>query len=469
MLASAPRKPQPKTPPPVPPPSPFLTRRALLAGAAGLAAAPLGAVRALGQTRGADTVEVIIIGAGAAGISAARKVAEAGHSYALLEASNRVGGRARTDTQIFGVPFDMGASRIHLPGGKALAEAGRAAGFDVFTVPLPARLYLGGKEANDAEYEDFAATVRRAERAIIAAGDAGRDQAAARVLPDLGAFGPSAHFITGPYTCAKELEEVSTVDFSRAEEREGEMACRQGLGAMVAKLAAPLTVRLETQVRTVDLSGRQISVQTNRGTLTGRVVILAVPPSVIASGLLRITPGLVPRYRTAVERITLGAFDRIAFELPGNPLDLKADERLFFKAATSRSTALAARIGGTDLYGFDVGGALAATLAGGPPEAARAFVRETLTQEFGAQAAAKVGRVSATRWTKEPFALGAFSCALPGAGNLRRAFTEVASGRLLFAGEHAHETLWGTLAGAWQSGERAAAQAVGLLTNPRAG
>ncbi|MEP9349636.1 NAD(P)/FAD-dependent oxidoreductase [Xanthobacter sp. KR7-225] len=450
-------------------PTRSFTRRALLAGAAGLAAAPLGAARALGQTRAAGEAEVIIVGAGAAGIAAARKVAEAGHTYALLEASNRVGGRALTDTQIFGVPFDMGASRIHLPGGKALAEAGRAAGLDVIAVPVPARLYLGGKEASDAQYEDFAATVRRAERAIIAAGDAGRDQPASRVLPDLGAFGPSAHFVTGPFACAKELDAVSTVDFSRAEEREGEMVCRQGVGAMVARLAAPLAVRLGTQVRTVDLSGRQVAVQTSRGTLTGRVVILAVPPSVIASGLVRITPGLVPRYRMAVERITLGAFDRIAFELPGNPLDLRPDERLFFKAASSRSYALAARIGGTDLYGFDVGGALASALADGPVEGARAFVRETLTHEFGAQVAGKLGRVSATRWTREPFALGAFSCALPGAGNLRRAFTEVASGRLLFAGEHAHESLWGTLAGAWQSGERAAAQAVAILTNPRAG
>ncbi|MEP9354910.1 FAD-dependent oxidoreductase [Xanthobacter sp. KR7-65] len=443
-----------------------LTRRALIARGVAIAAAPLAGMtlatsRALGQPQ--NEADVVIIGAGAAGISAARRIAEAGRSYILLEASNHVGGRTVTDTAQFGVPFDLGAPRLNMPAARPMAAYGRAEGLDIYRAPDGGRLYQDGREAGDADYEDFIATVRRGERAIVAAGDAGRDMPAARALPDLGAYGASARFVLGPFACAKELDQISTVDVSRADEREGEDICRQGVGTLVSQLARPLTVRLETPARAVELGPRLVSVQTSRGTVLGRTVIIAVPPSLMASGKLRIQPGLPQRQRTAVEKITLGAFDHIGFRLPRNPAGLGVDELIYFRAEGPRAYALRARIGGSDLYSLEVGGDVATGLADSPPDAAAAFVKAALTREFGADTAARLGKVFATRWSKEPWALGAFSCALPGFGNMRRAFTETVAGRLVFAGEHAHETLWGTVGGAWLSGERAAKQVLGLI------
>ena len=89
----------------------FVSRRNFLAGAAALGSAPaLGAPSASGET------DVAIIGAGAAGIAAARKVAAAGRRFTLIEASDRVGGRCVTDTRTFGVPFDRGAHWVRFPG-----------------------------------------------------------------------------------------------------------------------------------------------------------------------------------------------------------------------------------------------------------------------------------------------------------------------------------------------------------------
>ncbi|MEP9365996.1 NAD(P)/FAD-dependent oxidoreductase [Xanthobacter sp. VNH20] len=440
-----------------------MTRRTFIAGASALAVAPLGAARALGQVPASGQVDVVIVGAGAAGISAARKVAAAGRSYALIEASKRVGGRAFTDTSLFGVPFDRGAHWLHAPDNNPLAELGTQAGFDLYAPPQGARLYIKGREASQSDYEDFVSAVRRGERAIGAAGDAGRDFAASRVLPDLGIWGPSAAFVAGPFSCAKDLDQVSSVDFSRSEERGEDLFCRQGYGALVAKMAEGLSVRFETTAASVDMGGRLVQVSTNKGTLSGRAVILAVPPSLLLAGKIRVNPGLPLRYRSAVERITLGAYDHIAFELPGNPLRLSPDETVHVKADGPRTFALVARMGGTDLHMLEVGGKFAQDLADGPATSGAAFLKEALTREFGADIAARVGKVHHTRWTKEPLALGAFSCALPGSGNLRRAFTEVVNGRLMFAGEHAHETLWGTVNGAWLSGERAATQALRVL------
>src|SRR5262245_53405429 len=86
------------------------SRRSFLAGSVAVAAAP-----ALGAVPASGSVDVVIVGAGAAGIAAARRVAAAGRRFALIEASDRMGGRCVTDTRTFGVPFDRGAHWIHMP------------------------------------------------------------------------------------------------------------------------------------------------------------------------------------------------------------------------------------------------------------------------------------------------------------------------------------------------------------------
>ena len=107
-----------------------LDRRFFLSGAAALASAPaLGAVSASGET------DVAIIGAGAAGIAAARKVAAAGRRFALIEASDRVGGRCVTDNRIFGVPFDRGAHWVHMPDINPLAKLAARTGLDLYPAP----------------------------------------------------------------------------------------------------------------------------------------------------------------------------------------------------------------------------------------------------------------------------------------------------------------------------------------------
>ena len=103
-----------------------LNRRNFIAASAALASAPaLGAVSASGET------DVAIVGAGAAGIAAARKVAAAGRRFALIEASDHVGGRCVTDTRIFGMPFDRGAHWVHMPDINPVAKLAGRSGLDL--------------------------------------------------------------------------------------------------------------------------------------------------------------------------------------------------------------------------------------------------------------------------------------------------------------------------------------------------
>ena len=88
-----------------------------------------------------------------------------------------------------------------------------------------------------------------------------------------------------------------------------------------------------------------------------------------------------------------------------------------------------------------------------------AFAVEWLTKLFGSDVAKAVKKSSATRWNAAPFALGAMSAASPGGQPSRKILMEPL-GSLFLAGEAAHETLWGTVDGAWESGERAAEAAL---------
>jgi len=118
-----------------------------------------------------------------------------------------------------------------------------------------------------------------------------------------------------------------------------------------------------------------------------------------------------------------------------------------------------ANIGNTSLCTVDVGGSFGRDLSAQGEPAMVAFAVEWLTKLYGNDVKAAVKRSAVTRWNASPYTLGAISAASPGAQGARRILAEPL-GSLFFAGEAAHETLWGTVGGAWETGDRAAEAAL---------
>ena len=112
--------------------------------------------------------DVVIIGAGIAGIEAARTLNARGVSFVVLEASNRIGGRAYTDNDIFGLPFDFHAHWISHPSGNPLIDYGRDNGFNVYPDPNVSKSFVGNREATEEEYEDLDRTYALFDRRIEA-------------------------------------------------------------------------------------------------------------------------------------------------------------------------------------------------------------------------------------------------------------------------------------------------------------
>ena len=442
-----------------------LSRRSFIAASAAFVAAP-----AVARAQPAAEADVAIIGAGAAGIAAARRIAAANRRFLLFEASNRVGGRCITDLTIFGVPFDLGAHWIHRPDTSSFTGSASTSGLDVYSAPRGQTIRIGPRNARDAELEVFLATLVRSRRAIVDTGRGRNDIPAARALPaDLGDWRATAEFVLGPFAYSKDLASVSAMDIARTPERENDAFCRQGYGALLTHLAAGLPARLSTPVTRIERDRTGVNIVTPKGQARARTVIVTASTNVLTAEKIVFWPELSRRQLDAAAALSLGSYDHIALEMPGNPVNLQRDELVFEKSSNRQTAALLANVSGTSLHLVEVGGEFGRDLSAKGKTAMIEFARDWVASLFGAAAKTKIRRSHATQWNEEPFVLGAMSAAAPGAADARKILAEPIGGRVWLAGEAVHETQWGTVNGAWESGHRAAEAAlrqIGVLKSP---
>jgi monoamine oxidase len=436
-----------------------MTRRGFLSASAASVATPVlgGGAWSAPVPREAD---IVVIGAGAAGIAAARRVVAANRKVIVVEAAGQVGGRCLTDLASFEVPFERGARWLHNPETNPMVKLARNAGLDIAVAPVGQKIRIGRRNARAGETEEFLAAMVRANRAIDEASRAALDVPCASVLPkDLGDWASTAEFLLGASATGKDLRDVSVFDRARGQDRSAVVTCRQGLGTMMAKLADQLPLALSTPVSRIAWSNRDVSVETTAGKIAARTAIVTVSSNVLTSGAIKFYPDIPKRQLDAAARLSLGSYDHIAIQLPGNPLGLARDDVIIEQGNSTRTALLLANIGGSSVCSIDVAGSFGRDLSAQGEAAMMAFAMEWLTKLFGSEAMAGAKKLGATRWNASSYVLGATSAAAPGGQPSRKILTEPI-GSVFLAGEAIHETLWGTVDGAWESGERAAEAAL---------
>lgn len=405
--------------------------------------------------------DILVIGAGAAGLAATHTLIECGLSALCIEARDRIGGRAWTDSETFGVPFDRGCAWLHSGDINPWRPIAADLGFTVIGQKQVWQSRVGDRWLGDGEDADWDRVVAARFAAIAAVGETGRDIAASAVPAEDGTWSKVADAVISWYMSV-DSDQASTRDIFNANDTDVDLPIVEGYGALVARYGAGLPVSLATPATRVAWGDHAVVVETARGTVTARAAIIAVPTSVLAAGSIRFNPPLPVAKLEAIHNVPLGNAEKVIFEIEGDPFDMRPGSFGIARAEVRTAAFQFFPFKRPLAIGF-LGGFCARELSEAGEEAMIAFGLDELVQMFGSDVRRHIGRAAVTRWAADPFIGGGYSAARPGHAHRRADLAAPLDGKLFFAGEACSIDAYATCHGAYLTGVAAARQAAAAL------
>ncbi len=446
-------------------------REALLAGLAGAGTALAGCGGRAGAITGKRR-RVVVIGAGMAGLGAARVLKDRDVEVILLEARDRIGGRVHT-VERFGTKIDLGASWIHDSRGNPLTEVARRAGLETVPTDYQAVLarFAGGEPVSAAQLERVfgaydsiqSSLYRRARRSP-------RSPLAPALRAEISRRSLSASdrnvldWILGieiPLDLAADADRLSLDGYYEGESWSGgpDLLVRGGAGQLVDAVAAGLQPRTGTEVTSIRSRSNGVSVITASGeTVAADGCVVTVPLGVLKAGAIRFDPPLPAGHRRAITRVGFGLLEKTFLSYGESWWQRDAEVLGTVGAPPSRAVAtfILSRMTGTPLAVGFTGGSWARALerSGSATDA----VVQSLRAGFGDRAAP--AESLSTAWQADRFARGSYSSLAPGAAAADRSVMGRPAGRVILAGEHTSIARPSTMDGAWLAGQRAATRLI---------
>ncbi len=436
-----------------------LTRRKFLSAAGAAIALPA----TVAPARAEDT-DIVIIGAGAAGLGAARELQRLNKRFVIIEARQRAGGRLYTNTAL-GQPFDAGAAYIHFAETNPWSQIATDLGVD----PQGGyRLWSGSIAFRNGVALDNEAMARRWDsmRRVSAAYDEIEERAdvsLAQALRGENQDVRDAGRIQAQMAAGEEPEWVSTADWQRLESGQNRLV-PGGYGALAIKLAEPLGVRHGVLATAIDWSGQLVAVTTDKGVIRARKAIVTAPIGVLKAGSIRLTPGLPLEAARALDGLKMGALSKIALRFSGERFGFQPHQFMAEIGQPSRAITFEAWPFDSELVVATFGGDYARGLARQGEAAAVDHALERFIRIAGADARKAFKGGVLAGWSEDPFSLGGYAVALPGRMRAREALARPFGDKLWFAGEATAGNYSMTAGGAYMAGRDAAKQAAARLS-----
>lgn len=363
-----------------------------------------------------------------------------------------------------GHPIDLGAHWLHAGGVNPLVRLGLSRGEPLRRAPTGGGSWLDGRLQDRAARSAYGAAFERADAAIAAAAREHQDRSIGAALPPLGRWRRSI-VATLAVVTGRPVAEASAKDFP-SEEFGDNWFVRGGYGAYLSRLAAGLPVRLDCPLERLDWSGRGVSLETPHGRLQAKAAIVTVPIPLLAAGLPRLSPAPPDDLAEAFAAFLPGTYEHVILNWPNSPF--RKPDRLVRLSSSRRTFGMLTHMDGAPFHFVDLGHAAVASARGPGRRGLAALVRDMLAEQFGGRALASLRVLAETDWVSDPWSRGAWAVVAPGRFRDRDLLARPLGDRVWFAGEANVREMWGTVGGAWQSGEAAAEEVAGRLSEARA-
>lgn len=400
----------------------------------------------------ADT-DVIIIGAGIAGLNAAKSLAVRGINHVVLEASHRIGGRAYSEAFADGSWFDLGCSYLHegeINPLRPIAEA-HDAGLGDGTRFDPDKFHLHAPDEvslNASGYHAFADACDQQMQQISTDVDIGA------IMQWDSPYAPLyAHLMAG--LNASDVTEQSVRNYL-ASGFGLDIPLRIGLGSLIARWGAEVPVQLNCAVASITWRRGHVHVETNHGSVTGKRLIVTVSTGVLNAGYIRFDPVVPEPWASAIEGLPCGTLNKIGVAFQPNSF---APDDAGWHSCVIGADAIASfdiNLDGHEQIVFFAGGSFGIHLEKRGPAAMKDYAFAALESVFGNAILRRLVGCIPTAWASEPLTNGAYSYAKPGHSDARETLSSPVEDTILFAGEATSQAHYATAHGAFIEGARAA-------------
>ncbi|MGX5696444.1 flavin monoamine oxidase family protein [Agromyces soli] len=426
--------------------------------------------------------DTIVVGAGIAGVTAARILAESGRRVVVLEARDRIGGRMHTDRGA-GYPIDLGASWVHGVDGSAVAALAEALAVPTieFTV---GSFQAGGRPIenfdargillDEAQTEQWVADVATADRALeraiggAAAGESYLD-ATERVLASLplpaGRIEELREFFRHRVEeqCGADIAALDAHGLDEDAIDGDEIVFAHGYDELPRAVARGLDLRLGDPVRRIAWSAGGVRIETDASSHEAATAVVTVPLGVLKAGAIAFDPALPEEVAGPVARLGMGVFNKIFLRFPerfwGD--DAYAIRALGDAGRRWHSWYDVSAISGHPMLLTFAAGPLGRELQEQPDEAIVAEIVAALRSLYGDAVPEPLDH-RITRWGHDPYANGSYSYVATGASHRDHdAVATPVGGVLHLAGEGSWGEEPATVEGALRSGHRAAERILG--------
>lgn len=420
---------------------------------------------------------ILVIGAGMAGLAAAKMLHYQGHDVRIIEARNRIGGRIWTSTQWPDAPLDLGASWIHGVRNNPLTDlADEVQARRVITRYDSAMTYnTDGRALSSAEHDRLDQLKKQVLKTLKQAQNGDDDvsirEAIEPLLQGLDRSSERYRWINFILNGTIEQEysgsaaNLSAYWYDKGRELGGgDVLFAQGFSAITESLASGLQIELDQQVQRIEWGRSPVRVITQRSEFVADRVVVTLPLGVLKAQAVQFLPELPQPKQESIAKLGMGVLNKCYLRFPRAFWPEDVDWLEYIPANHGEWTEWVNFTRVADqpiLLGFNAADQGRAIEAWSDAQIV-ASAMETLRTLFGADIPEPI-EAQMTRWASDPFALGSYSYhAVGSTPNMRRVLAAPLDQALFFAGEASHGTFSGTAHGAYLSGLRAARQILAI-------